>query len=87
MCRFSSTNLVLVLNTLNALLLIEYPTKNPSSDFPSNLPSSIVTSDCFNLMVCLVFYTSYEVLKDLRSLILSGQKENLTESTKVISDN
>ncbi|GJV31546.1 hypothetical protein Tco_1391946 [Tanacetum coccineum] len=33
MYRFSSINLVLVLNTLNALLLIEYPTKNPSSDF------------------------------------------------------
>ncbi|GKD27822.1 hypothetical protein Tco_1234036 [Tanacetum coccineum] len=68
MCRFSSTNLVLVLNTLNALLLIEYPIKIPSSDFPSNLPS-------------------YEVLKDFRSLILSGQKENPTKSTKAISDN
>ncbi|GKB57153.1 probable inactive receptor kinase, partial [Tanacetum coccineum] len=38
MCRFSSTFLVLVLNTLKAMLFIEYPTKNPSSAFPSNLP-------------------------------------------------
>ncbi|GJV51419.1 putative reverse transcriptase domain-containing protein [Tanacetum coccineum] len=36
--RFSSTILVLLLNTLNALLLVEYPTKNPSSFFPLNLP-------------------------------------------------
>ncbi|GJU13996.1 hypothetical protein Tco_1136392 [Tanacetum coccineum] len=35
---FFSTILVLLLNTLNALLLVEYPTKNPSSAFPSNLP-------------------------------------------------
>ncbi|GJS91124.1 uncharacterized mitochondrial protein-like protein [Tanacetum coccineum] len=34
---FFSTILVLLLNTLNALLLVEYPTKNPSSAFPSNL--------------------------------------------------
>ncbi|GKD96311.1 hypothetical protein Tco_1380208, partial [Tanacetum coccineum] len=35
-CKFSSTILVLLLNTLYALLLVEYPTKNPSSAFPSN---------------------------------------------------
>ncbi|GJY35018.1 hypothetical protein Tco_0420396 [Tanacetum coccineum] len=35
---FSSTILVLLLNTLNAFLLVEYPTKNPSSAFPSNIP-------------------------------------------------
>ncbi|GJT83782.1 integrase, catalytic region, zinc finger, CCHC-type containing protein [Tanacetum coccineum] len=35
---FSSTILVLLLNTLNALLLVEYPRKNPSSAFPLNLP-------------------------------------------------
>ncbi|GKD22438.1 hypothetical protein Tco_1224141, partial [Tanacetum coccineum] len=38
MCRFSSTLLVTKLYTLKALLCKEYPTKNPSSDFPTNLP-------------------------------------------------
>ncbi|GJT98886.1 putative ribonuclease H-like domain-containing protein, partial [Tanacetum coccineum] len=37
-CKFSSTILILLLNTLKALLFKEYPTKKPSSALPSNLP-------------------------------------------------
>ncbi|GKF93335.1 hypothetical protein Tco_0280054, partial [Tanacetum coccineum] len=48
---------------------------------------SIVTSDDFNLMIYLVFNASYKSFKDPTSLILSGQKENPTKPTKVISDN
>ncbi|GKC44001.1 hypothetical protein Tco_1061723 [Tanacetum coccineum] len=35
-CKFSATILVLLLNTLKALLFKEYPTKKPSSALPSN---------------------------------------------------
>ncbi|GJU45768.1 reverse transcriptase domain-containing protein, partial [Tanacetum coccineum] len=38
MCMFSSTLLVLLLYTLKALLVVEYPNKYLSSNFPSNLP-------------------------------------------------
>ncbi|GKG13315.1 hypothetical protein Tco_0350275, partial [Tanacetum coccineum] len=73
---FSSTILVLLLNTMYALLLVEYPTKNPSSAFPSNLPSLITNTAAFfkdgwdvvgNEVVAAVreFFSNGNLLKEL----------------------
>ncbi|GJR74579.1 hypothetical protein Tco_0086944 [Tanacetum coccineum] len=71
---FSSTNLVLVLNTQNALLLIEYPTKNTSSDFLSNLPRSY-----FKLHIDKILEEDFDALLDEGSEIFHSIEGTILE--------